>query len=101
MITMASVLVSLFLLQNPGLFTWVNDSDSSRLWAVPLILVGLFSYTVANAFVTLFEMSVETIFMCFCEDCERNDGSEARPYFMTETLRKITGKSVQERKGSI
>ena len=35
------------------------------------------------------DMAIDTIFLCFCEDCERNDGTLARPYFMTDKLKKI------------
>ncbi|KAG5459490.1 MAG: plasma-membrane choline transporter-domain-containing protein [Olpidium bornovanus] len=34
----------------------------------------------------------QTIFLCFCEDCERNDGTAARPYFMSDTLKAFTDK---------
>lgn len=28
-------------------------------------------------------MAIDTIFLCFCEDCEQNDGIN-RPYFMSK-----------------
>ncbi|XP_058128936.1 choline transporter-like protein 1 [Anopheles ziemanni] len=52
---------------------------------VPLILVGIFAYLVAHCFMTVYEMTVDTIFLCFCEDCESNDGI-SRPYFMSRGL---------------
>lgn len=30
-------------------------------------------------------MAIDTIFLCFCEDCEQNDGVN-RPYFMSRGL---------------
>lgn len=30
-------------------------------------------------------MTIDTIFICFCEDCERNDGL-SRPYYMSRGL---------------
>jgi len=30
-------------------------------------------------------MAIDTIFLCFCEDCEQNDGLN-RPYFMSRGL---------------
>lgn len=30
-------------------------------------------------------MTIDTIFICFCEDCEQNDGI-TRPYFMSRSL---------------
>lgn len=33
----------------------------------------------------LLQMIIDTIFICFCEDCEKNDGV-GRPYFMSRGL---------------
>ncbi|XP_058055555.1 choline transporter-like protein 1 [Anopheles bellator] len=52
---------------------------------VPLILIGIFAYLVAHCFMTVYEMTVDTIFLCFCEDCETNDGI-SRPYYMSRGL---------------
>ncbi|XP_055632334.1 choline transporter-like protein 1 [Toxorhynchites rutilus septentrionalis] len=52
---------------------------------VPIILVGIFAYLVAHCFMTVYEMTVDTIFLCFCEDCETNDGI-GRPYYMSRGL---------------
>lgn len=30
-------------------------------------------------------MTIDTIFICFCEDCDRNDGI-TRPYYMSRSL---------------
>lgn len=30
-------------------------------------------------------MSIDTIFLCFCEDCEQNDGIN-KPYYMSKGL---------------
>ena len=37
-------------------------------------------------------MAVDTLFLCFLEDMERNDGSPERPFFMSRGLQKIVGK---------
>jgi hypothetical protein len=37
---------------------------------------------------TVFEMTVDSIFICVCEDYEQNDGM-SRPYFMSKGLMKI------------
>lgn len=33
----------------------------------------------------ILQMIIDTIFICFCEDCEKNDGIN-RPYFMSRGL---------------
>uniref|UniRef100_A0A4P6D6X4 Choline transporter-like protein n=1 Tax=Rhodnius prolixus TaxID=13249 RepID=A0A4P6D6X4_RHOPR len=52
---------------------------------VPISVAGLFAYFVAHSFFTVYEMVIDTIFICFCEDCEMNDGIN-KPYFMSRNL---------------
>ncbi|XP_063480130.1 choline transporter-like protein 5 isoform X2 [Symphalangus syndactylus] len=56
---------------------------------VPLLTVILGSYLIAHGFFSVYAMCVETIFICFCEDLERNDGSTGKPYFITPNLHGI------------
>uniref|UniRef100_A0A672PYW6 Choline transporter-like protein n=1 Tax=Sinocyclocheilus grahami TaxID=75366 RepID=A0A672PYW6_SINGR len=51
------------------------------------VLVG--SYLIAHGFFSVYAMCVDTLFLCFCEDLERNDGSATRPYYMTTELHDI------------
>lgn len=37
-------------------------------------------------------MSIDTIFLCFCEDCNENDGVN-RPYFMSKGLMEFVDNS--------
>ncbi|XP_077463628.1 choline transporter-like protein 5 isoform X1 [Stigmatopora argus] len=59
---------------------------------VPVVVVALGSFLIASGFFSVYSMCVDTLFLCFCEDLERNDGSEARPYYMSPELRKILHK---------
>jgi solute carrier family 44 (choline transporter-like protein), member 2/4/5 len=56
---------------------------------VPMIILIIVSYIVANVFFTVYEMGVDTMFLCFLEDLEMNDGSPEKPYFMSKDLREI------------
>ncbi|KAH1003925.1 hypothetical protein HUJ04_003758 [Dendroctonus ponderosae] len=64
---------------------FLKHKDNLHHYWVPLALIGLFSYFIAHCFMTVYEMTIDTIFMCFCEDCELNDGA-SRPYFMSRGL---------------
>ena len=48
-----------------------------------------------SSFFGVYGMAVDTLFLCFLEDLERNDGSLERPYLMSTRLRKILGKMQQ------
>ena len=89
MVTFATSLVALALLQQAVVVPGVNQVDIGRFWSIPLILVAINSYMIASAFMTVFEMAVSTIFVCFCEDSERNDGSAEKPFFMTDGLKQF------------
>eukprot|EP01137_Pigoraptor_chileana_P008443 Opistho-2@55294 len=60
-------------------------------YAVPVLVVGLLAYCISSAFMGLYSVGTDTIFICYCEDAELNDGSSARPYFMSGSLRDIMG----------
>lgn len=47
---------------------------------------------VASAFFSVYNMAIDTVFLSFLEDSERNDGSPEKPYYMNKSLRKILGK---------
>uniref|UniRef100_A0A8C7DD57 Choline transporter-like protein n=1 Tax=Oncorhynchus kisutch TaxID=8019 RepID=A0A8C7DD57_ONCKI len=61
-----------------------------------LLIVGLTvvvgSYLIAHGFFSVYAMCVDTLFLCFLEDLERNDGSAERPYLMSDRLLKVLNK---------
>ncbi|MGH0166218.1 UNVERIFIED_CONTAM: hypothetical protein FKN15_050537 [Acipenser sinensis] len=59
---------------------------------VPILTVVIGSYFIAHGFFSVYGMCVDTLFLCFLEDLERNDGSQERPYFMPDTLLKALKK---------
>ncbi|OWA53451.1 Choline transporter-like protein 5 [Hypsibius exemplaris] len=66
--------------------------------AVPLITVIIGSYFITSAFFGVYAMAVDTLFLCFLEDLERNDGTLAKPYFMSKNLMRILGKKNKKEK---
>lgn len=70
----------------------LEDKEGLNYLAVPLTIIGAFAYFVSHAFMTAFEMMIDTIFICFCEDCDMNDGQD-RPYFMSKGLMEFVEES--------
>merc|ERR1712029_360575 len=62
---------------------------------VPCIIVSILSYLISTAFFSVYSMAVDTLFLCFLEDLERNDGTAEKPYFMSKGLQKIVGEMNQ------
>lgn len=59
---------------------------------VPILIIGFGTYFIASIFFGVYAMAVDTLFLCFLEDSERNDGSREKPYFMSRELMNILSK---------
>ncbi|CAK1599547.1 unnamed protein product [Parnassius mnemosyne] len=59
---------------------------------IPAIILSIATYLICTIFFNVYSMAVDTLFLCFLEDCERNDGSAEKPYVMSKNLMKILGK---------
>jgi len=57
----------------------------------PIVFIVVGSYLIANAFFGVYNMAVDTLFLCFLEDLERNDGSVEKPFYMATSLRGALG----------
>ncbi|XP_041064340.1 choline transporter-like protein 3 isoform X2 [Carcharodon carcharias] len=75
-----------------------NYNHDLNVWVIPLILVSFFAYLVAHCFLSVFEMVLDVLFMCYAVDLATNDGSAEKPYFMDKELMKFMGKSNQKLK---
>uniref|UniRef100_A0A671Y1T9 Choline transporter-like protein n=1 Tax=Sparus aurata TaxID=8175 RepID=A0A671Y1T9_SPAAU len=73
-----------------------NTAPHLHYYWVPILTVVIGSYLIAHGFFSVYAMCVDTLFLCFCEDLERNDGSAARPYYMSSTLHEILWKNKAE-----
>ncbi|XP_066299060.1 choline transporter-like protein 1 [Branchiostoma lanceolatum] len=55
-------------------------------YAVPILVICVFAFFIAHCFLSVYEMVVDTLLLCFCEDCRINDGSPGREYYMDKSL---------------
>jgi hypothetical protein len=67
-------------------------SDPLTSWATPMVIIFISAWIIATGFLSVFDMAIDTIFICFCEDSKENDGSPQKPYFMSEALTKFLNK---------
>ncbi|KAL3276791.1 hypothetical protein HHI36_012155 [Cryptolaemus montrouzieri] len=68
------------------------DNSNLNYVEVPIAVIVICTYFISTIFFNVYSMAVDTLFLCFLEDCERNDGSPDRPYYMSKDLMKIFGK---------
>ena len=79
-----------------GAFPELNDSiPTLNYFVTPVVMIVIGTYFITSSFFGVYQMAVDTLFLCFLEDIERNDGTPSRPYFMTKGLQKIVGKMQQ------
>uniref|UniRef100_A0A915EMV5 Choline transporter-like protein 2 n=1 Tax=Ditylenchus dipsaci TaxID=166011 RepID=A0A915EMV5_9BILA len=55
---------------------------------LPVVIVLLGTYLICDLFFEVYEMGVDTTFLCFLEDSETNDGSPEKPFYMSDELKK-------------
>jgi len=72
-----------------GSYYWMeevhNNSGAIPMYGAPLLIIGFISYFIAGAFTELFEMTADTLLICFCEDKSRNNGKD-KPYLSSPKL---------------
>ena len=57
-----------------------------------LIVAGV-AFLITSVFLSVYELALDTIFICFCEDQERNNGKD-RPYYSSVRLQKFMRENV-------
>ncbi|CAL8357127.1 unnamed protein product [Boreogadus saida] len=70
-----------------------ETAPSLNYYWVPILTLVVGSYLIAHGFFSVYAMCVDTLFLCFCEDLERNDGTAERPYLMSNNLLGILKKT--------
>lgn len=68
-----------------GYFMMNNDEDVYY-WAIPVLIAAIFAFAVAHTFFSVYEIGIDTIFICFAEDETINDGTPGREYYMSKNL---------------
>ena len=66
-------------------FSSLQDNKEVQYFWPQIFVSVLFAYLIAHTFIGVYEMAIDTIFLCFCEDSTRNDGIN-KPYYMSKDL---------------
>lgn len=62
------------------------DKEFHHKWLIIGAIVGLSSFIVSHVMMSVQDFAIDTMFLCFLIDTERNDGSRQRPYYMSKRL---------------
>lgn len=57
------------------------------------LIVAAVAFLITSVFLSVYELALDTIFICFCEDQERNNGKD-RPYYSSVRLQKFMRENV-------
>lgn len=68
-------------------FLCVNQPNTSlHYWALVVLAVCIVSWFISDIFIGVYDMTVDTLFICFAEDSERNDGSSVSNHLAAKSL---------------
>ncbi|BFY99685.1 hypothetical protein BsWGS_02725 [Bradybaena similaris] len=65
---------------------WFKSQEELHFYAIPVLLVSVLSFFIAHCFLSVYQMILHALLLCFCEDCDMNDGSSERPYFGSKSF---------------
>lgn len=51
---------------------------------LPTVIITLTAYLISSCFFSVYEMAIDTLFLCFLQDSEINDGSKEKPFYMSK-----------------
>lgn len=59
-------------------YYWIQQDDNLKhdlnYWGVLVFFIGIVAYFVANVVLDIYDMTIDTLFLCFAEDCAHNNG---------------------------
>jgi len=96
MIVILTTLSALGMAQSTTFLTISGEDITGRYWSLSIILIIILSWMIASSFTAVLQMTIDTIFLCFCEDSEKNDGSAEKPFYMPVTLRDLVNNHSNE-----
>ncbi|KAJ8040264.1 Choline transporter-like protein 1 [Holothuria leucospilota] len=71
-------------------------NEELHYYAIPVFLACIFAFMVASSYFSVYEMAVDTLLLCFCEDIRTNDGTADKPYFMETGLLEFVNDSTKK-----
>ncbi|ROT82456.1 hypothetical protein C7M84_024381 [Penaeus vannamei] len=92
MVVVGGVAVASFFIFSGEVPVFKDHIPQMNYYLTPVIIITVGTFFIASAFFSVYSMAVDTLFLSFLEDCERNDGSAEKPYFMSKDLMRILEK---------
>lgn len=87
--SLVAILAYLFFTKQLPIDGLLTLAPQLNYYFVPIFVIIIGCFTITKLFFDVFSMGVDTLLICVLIDVDMNDGSKARPYFMSKDLRKI------------
>ncbi len=71
---------------------FLQEKDETNFYILVVFVICMFAYFIADAFLALYKMAIDTIFLCFAEDTKHNNGKD-KPYYMSDAFMKFMNKA--------
>ncbi|CAF3165816.1 unnamed protein product [Rotaria sp. Silwood2] len=72
---------------------WTDEYDQLILRWIPIVVILLITYLITSLFFSVYDMAIKTLFVCFLQDLDENDGSIQHPYVMNNELLSLVHKT--------
>jgi len=72
---------------------WTNEYNQLILCWTPIVIIIFLTYIIGSLFFSVYNMAIKTLFICFLQDLDENDGSIQHPYVMNNQLLRLVHKT--------
>jgi len=90
-IAIVSAFSAYLILNHVSMFSVTGSSPITQTW-LPTLITLFFGYVVGAGFLSVFDLAVESVLVCYCTDCDENEKSGGGPvpiHFRRDVLLKI------------
>ena len=77
---------------------WMDEYDQLILRWTPIVMMSFITFLISSFFFSVYDMAIKTLFVCFLEDLDENDGSIEHSYAMNNELLRLVHKTNQVEK---
>ncbi|XP_075679210.1 choline transporter-like protein 1 [Dermatophagoides pteronyssinus] len=67
----------------------IRSNTAIHYWMVPVLIMTMFAFWIAHCLLSVYEMIIDAMFLCFCHDMNQHDGSPGNEYYAPESLRRF------------
>eukprot|EP01134_Creolimax_fragrantissima_P000681 CFRG0681T1 len=75
-------------------FNLTSADTELQMFSIPVMMCLAISWTVASGVMNVYKVAIDTVFMCYCEDNDMNDGT-TKPFVLPDPTRSMVSAYVE------